>query len=122
MIKKDYIKERYQRRRYRSKKKTKGSENRPRLVVFKSNRYIYVQAVDDESGITIVSASSLEPDIKKDIKSTKDIEASKVVGKVIGERLLEKNIEKVVFDRNGYLYHGRVKALADSAREAGLKF
>ena len=122
MIKKDYLKERYQRRRYRSKKRTKGCEEKPRLVVYKSNRYIYVQAVDDVSGKTIVSASSLEPDIKKDIKSTKDIEASKIVGKLIGERLLKKNIDKAVFDRNGYLYHGRVKALADSAREAGLKF
>ncbi len=122
MIKKDYLKKRYQRRRYRSKKKTLGTGERPRLVVYKSNRYIYVQAVDDETGVTIVSASSLEPDIKKEVKSTKDIEASKIVGKIIGERLLEKKIEKVVFDRNGYLYHGRVKALADSAREAGLKF
>lgn len=122
MIKKDYLKKRYQRRRYRSKKKTLGTGERPRLVVYKSNRYIYVQAVDDETGVTIVSASSLEPDIKKGVKSTKDIEASKTVGKIIGERLLEKKIEKVVFDRNGYLYHGRVKALADSAREAGLKF
>ncbi len=122
MIKKDYLKKRYERRRYRSKKKTKGSSERPRLVVFKSNRYIYVQAVDDVNGTTITSASSLEPDIKKELKSTKDIEASKVVGKLVGERLLQKNIEKVVFDRNGYLYHGRVKALADSAREAGLKF
>ncbi len=122
MIKKDFVKERYLRRRKRSKKKTKGSEERPRLVVFKSNRYIYVQAIDDVSGKTIVSASSLESEIKKELKSTKDIEAAKKVGETIGKRLKEKSYETVVFDRNGYLYHGRVKALADAAREAGLKF
>ena len=122
MIKKDFVKERYLRRRKRSKKKTKGSEKRPRLVVFKSNRYIYVQAIDDVSGKTIVSASSLESEIKKELKSTKDIEAAKKVGEIIGKRLKEKSYETVVFDRNGYLYHGRVKALADAAREAGLKF
>ena len=122
MIKKDFIKERYIRRRYRSKKRTKGTAERPRLVVFKSNKYIYVQAVDDVSQKTIAAASSLEKDIKSELKSTKDMEAAKMVGTVIGKRLLEKNIEKVVFDRNGYKYHGRVKALADSAREAGLKF
>ncbi len=122
MIKKDFLKERYQRRRYRSKKNTKGTEERPRLVVFRSNRYIYAQVVDDTTGKTIVSASSLEKEIKGGLKSSKDKEASKVVGKTIGERLLRKNIDKVVFDRNGYLYHGRVKSLADGAREAGLKF
>ena len=122
MIKKDFVKERYLRRRKRSKKKTKGSGERPRLVVFKSNRYIYVQAIDDVSGKTIVSASSLESEIKKELKSTKDIEAAKKVGETIGKRLKEKSYETVVFDRNGYLYHGRVKALADAAREAGLKF
>ena len=122
MIKKDFVKERYLRRRKRTKKKTKGSEERPRLVVFKSNRYIYVQAIDDVSGKTIVSASSLESEIKKELKSTKDIEAAKKVGETIGKRLKEKSYETVVFDRNGYLYHGRVKALADAAREAGLKF
>ena len=122
MIKKDFVKERYLRRRKRSKKKTKGSEERPRLVVFKSNRYIYVQAIDDVSGKTIVSASSLESEIQKELKSTKDIEAAKKVGETIGKRLKEKSYETVVFDRNGYLYHGRVKALADAAREAGLKF
>ena len=122
MIKKDFVKERYLRRRKRSKKKTKGTSERPRLVVYKSNKYIYVQAVDDVTGKTIVSASSLENGIKKELKSTKDIEAAKKVGAIIGQRLKEKSFEKVVFDRNGYLYHGRVKALADAAREAGLKF
>ena len=122
MIGKDFVKERYLRRRKRSKKKTKGTPERPRLVIFKSNKYIYVQAVDDISGKTIISASSMEKDIKKDLKSSKNIEAAKKVGMIIGERLKEKSYKKVVFDRNGYLYHGRVKALADGAREAGLEF
>ena len=122
MIKKDFVKERYIRRRKRSKKKIKGTEDRPRLVVFKSNRYIYVQAVDDVSRKTLASASSLENEIKSELKSTKDIEAAKKVGETIGKRLKEKSFEKVVFDRNGYLYHGKIKALADAAREAGLKF
>lgn len=122
MIKKDFIKERYIRRRYRSKKKIKGTSDSPRLVVFKSNRYIYVQAVDDINMVTVASASSLEKELKPKLKSTKDIEAAKAVGNLIGKRLIEKKIEKAVFDRNGYKYHGRVKALADSAREAGLKF
>ncbi len=122
MIKKDFVKERYQRRRYRSKKKIKGTPERPRLVVFKSNKYIYVQAVDDINQTTLASASSLEKEFKEKLKSTKDKEAAKFIGKVVGERLLDKKVDTVVFDRNGYLYHGRVKALADGAREAGLKF
>ncbi len=122
MIKKDFVKERYERRRLRSKKKIKGTPERPRLVVFKSNRYLYVQAVDDINQTTIASASSLEKELKDELKSTKDKEAAKVVGNLIGKRLLEKKIDSVVFDRNGYLYHGRVKSLADGAREAGLKF
>ncbi len=122
MIKKDFVKERYKRRRFRSKKKIKGTPERPRLVVFKSNKYLFVQAVDDKNQITLASASSLEKDLREKLKSTKNIEAAKTVGKLIGERLLGKQIESVVFDRNGYLYHGKVKALADGAREAGLKF
>ncbi len=122
MITKKNLKDRDQRRKYRIKKKIKGTSERPRLVVFKSNRYIYVQAVDDTIGSTIASASALEKDFSSELKSKKDIEAAKFLGKLIGERLLGKSINSVVFDRNGYLYHGRVKALADSAREAGLKF
>jgi large subunit ribosomal protein L18 len=122
MIKKDFVKERYQRRRLRSKKKIKGTPERPRLVVFKSNRYLYVQAVDDINRTTLASASSLDKGLREELKSTKDKEAAKVIGKLIGEKLLEKKINSVVFDRNGYLYHGKVKALADGAREAGLKF
>ena len=122
MISKEFVKERYQRRRWRSKKKIKGTPERPRLVVFRSNRYIYVQAVDDINRVTLTSASTLEKELRGNLKSTKDIEAAKEVGKRVAERLKEKNIETVVFDRNGYKYHGRVKALADAAREAGLKF
>ena len=121
MITRHRIIKRYLKRRKRSKK-NKGTEERPRLVVFKSNRYIYVQAVDDSKGVTIASASSLEKEVKESLNSTKNIDAAKKVGELIAKRLIEKKIEKVVFDRNGYIYHGRVKALADAAREAGLKF
>ncbi len=121
MITRKKIIERYLKRRKRCKK-NKGTEERPRLVVFRSNRYIYVQAVDDTKGHTIASASTLEKDLRESLTSTKNIEAAKKVGELIAKRLLERNITKVVFDRNGYKYHGRVKALADAAREAGLKF
>ena len=121
MITRDKIIKRFLKRKLRSKK-NKGTEGRPRLVVFRSNRYIYVQAVDDSKGHTIAAASSLEKELRDSLKSTSNIEAAKKVGELIAKRLLEKNIKKVVFDRNGYIYHGRVKALADAAREAGLNF
>ena len=121
MITRDRIRKRYLKRKLRSKK-NKGTGERPRLVVFRSNRYIYVQAVDDTKGHTIAAASSLEREIKESLKSTCNIEAAKKVGELIAKRLLDKDINKVVFDRNGYIYHGKVKALADAAREAGLNF
>jgi large subunit ribosomal protein L18 len=92
-----------------------GTNDCPRMTVFRSNRGIYVQLVDDLNGNTLAAASSLE-------KESNKVEQAKQVGKMIAEKSLEKGISKVVFDRNGYLYHGRVKALADAAREGGLKF
>lgn len=105
-------------RKIRIRKKVFGTPERPRLVVYKSNRYIYAQIIDDEKGHTLVSYSSLT--MKGDKKLNK--ETAKEVGVQIAKLAIEKNITKVVFDRNGYLYHGRVKALADGAREGGLKF
>lgn len=99
-----------------------GTAERPRLTIFKSLKRIYVQAVDDATGVTLASASSLEKELRGELKSGCNITAAKAVGARIAARLLEQGITAVVFDRNGYVYHGRVKALADSAREAGLKF
>ncbi|BDU70629.1 50S ribosomal protein L18 [Geothrix oryzae] len=99
-----------------------GTPERPRLTIYKSLKRIYVQAVDDTQGITLAAASSLEKDLRGSLKNGANIEAAKAVGASIAARLKEKGITSVVFDRNGYVYHGRVKALADSAREAGLQF
>ncbi|MFZ4546759.1 MAG: 50S ribosomal protein L18 [Bacteroidales bacterium] len=104
----------------RVRKVITGSGERPRMTVFRSNKDIYVQLIDDQSGTTLVAASSRVKGIA-DQKITKS-EKAKLVGKLIAERALESGILAVVFDRNGYLYHGRVKALADSAREGGIKF
>ncbi len=99
-----------------------GTAERPRLTIYKSLKRIYVQAVDDSKGVTVASASSLEKDLRAKLSNGANIDAAKAVGASIAARLQEKGIKAVVFDRNGYLYHGRVKALADSAREAGLQF
>jgi large subunit ribosomal protein L18 len=109
----------------RIRKRIQGSEARPRLTVFRSLAHIYVQVVDDVNGRTIASASSVEPSVKGalDKKARGDnVAGAKAIGKTIAERLLEKGVKRVVFDRNGFLYHGRVKAVADAAREAGLEF
>ncbi len=106
----------------RIRRKLSGSETRPRLCVFRSLSHIYVQVVDDLEGKTLVAASSLEGTVCSDKKKTGNIAAAKLVGKAIAERAKAKGIESVVFDRGGYLYHGRVKALAEAAREGGLKF
>lgn len=103
----------------RIRKKVEGSSQRPRLCVFRSLNHIYAQVIDDSSGSTLCTASTLEKDYEK---SGGNIEAAKHIGKLIAERTLSKGIHSVVFDRGGYLYHGRVKSLAESAREAGLKF
>lgn len=109
-------------RKMRIRKKINGTSERPRLCVYRSLNHIYAQLIDDERGNTICAASTLEKELKGDLKSLKSKEAAAVIGKAIAERALKLGIEKVVFDRNGYLYHGRIKVLADAAREAGLKF
>lgn len=101
--------------------KLSGTESRPRLTVFRSNKQIYAQIINDKIGKTIVSASSLEKDIAGKKGITK-IDQAKLVGELIAKKAIEKGIETINFDRNGYLYHGRIKSLADSAREKGLKF
>jgi large subunit ribosomal protein L18 len=106
----------------RMRKKIAGTPERPRLAVHRSSKHIRAQVIDDQSGRTIVSASSLDTEVRAKIKGGGNIAASKVVGKIVAERAKEKGVEKVVFDRGGYQYHGRVQALAESAREAGLKF
>jgi len=111
--------ERRQRIKYRIRKRLSGSGERPRMTVYRSNKQIYVQLVDDVTGQTLVSASSKEKEIAS--QKVNKIDQAKLVGKRIAEKAKEKGIETVVFDRNGYLYHGRVKNLADAARESGLK-
>ena len=108
--------------RYRIRRKVTGTAVKPRLAVFRSDKHIYAQAIDDGSGRTIAHASSLDAELKGNVKSGGNVDAAKVVGVAIAARLKDKGIEDVVFDRGGYLYHGRIKALADAAREAGLKF
>ena len=100
----------------------RAAGNRARLSVFRSSKHIYAQVIDDADGRTVVSASSLEKDMRGGLKTGANIEAAKAVGKRLAERAAEKGIKQVVFDRGGYLYHGRVKALADAAREGGLDF
>jgi len=104
------------------RKRIAGTSERPRLCVHRSTRHIRAQVVDDASGRTIVSASSLDKEVRAQIKGGGNIAASKVVGTMVAERARAKGVDKVVFDRGGYQYHGRVQALAEAAREAGLKF
>jgi large subunit ribosomal protein L18 len=106
----------------RIRKRLSGATARPRLAVFRSNKHIYAQVIDDAKGATLTAASTLDIDAKKELKSGGNIAAAKAVGKLVAERAKAKGIEAVLFDRGGYLYHGRVKALAEAAREAGLKF
>ena len=111
--------------KYRIRKRVQGTESRPRLTVYRSVAHIYVQVVDDTTGRTIASASSVEPSVKGTLEKSArggNIKGAQAIGKTIAERLKDKGVTRVVFDRNGFLYHGRVKAVADSAREAGLEF
>ena len=110
------------RRKASIRKKVFGTRERPRLSVFRSARHIYVQLVNDEEGRTLLSASTVEKAFQDEHKFGGNLEAAKAIGKLIGVRAKDAGVEKVVFDRNGFLFHGRVKALADSAREAGLQF
>ena len=109
-----------QKRHARVRARLSGTEARPRLNVFRSNKHIYAQLIDDVNGVTLASASSVEKDFG--LESTGNIEAAQKVGEIIAKRAVEKGYASVVFDRGGYLFHGRVKALADAARENGLEF
>ena len=99
-----------------------GTAERPRLAVFRSNNHIYAQIIDDTVGNTLVAASTMEKEIKASVEKTNDVAAAAAVGTAIAKKALDKGITEVVFDRGGYVYHGRVQALAEAAREAGLKF
>jgi large subunit ribosomal protein L18 len=104
------------------RKRVAGDNDRPRLSVFRSTKHIYVQVIDDDKQGTVIAASDVEPALADSLKGLKKKERAKKVGKIVAERCLKQGIDKVVFDRNGYIYHGRVSALADGAREGGLKF
>jgi large subunit ribosomal protein L18 len=111
--------------KHRIRKRVQGTEARPRLTVYRSVAHIYVQVVDDTTGRTIASASSVEPSVKGALAAEArggNVAGAQAIGRTIAQRLREKGVTRVVFDRNGFLYHGRVKAVADSAREAGLEF
>lgn len=108
-------------RHRRVRKKISGSSERPRLAVFRSNKHLYAQVIDDLTGTTIVSASSVEPALRSEVKGASQATAARV-GQLVAERAIEKGVKTVVFDRGGFRFHGKVKALADSAREQGLEF
>ncbi len=110
------------RRHRRVRKKILGTAAKPRLNVFRSARHIYAQVIDDQTGSTMVAASSLEAGLRRELKNGADIAAARKVGEVIAVRAQDRGIDRVVFDRGGYLYHGRIKALAEAAREKGLQF
>jgi len=117
--------DRRQRIKYRIRRRVTGTVERPRLTVFRSVSHMYVQVVDDMNGRTIASASTVEPAVKAALPkkaSGGNVAGAKAIGKAIAERLIGQGVKRVVFDRNGFLYHGRVKAVADAAREAGLEF
>lgn len=111
-----------QRRHRRIRNKINGSADRPRLSVFRSNQHIYAQVIDDRTQHTLAAASTLEPELRTQLSSGATSESAAAVGKLIAERAAANGVQKVVFDRGGNLYHGRVRALADAAREAGLQF
>lgn len=111
-----------ERRKFSIRNKISGTAERPRLSVFRTSGHIYVQVIDDEAGSTLATAGTLSPDLRPALKEGSKTDDAKKVGALIAKICLEKKIDKIVFDRNGYLYHGRVKALAEAAREAGLKF
>lgn len=108
--------------RRRIRKKISGTSDKPRVIVNRSNRYFYIQAIDDASGRVLASASTLEKVFKEKNKNTKNMKASESLGKLAAQRIIKKNIKTIVFDRGTYLYHGRIKILADAMRKEGLKF
>ena len=124
MIKKPSRAKARQKRHYKMRRNLSGTAARPRLTVFKSNKYIYAQLIDDVAGHTLASASTLDAAFVKsnNLESTSNVEAAKAVGTAVAKKAIDKGIESIVFDRSGYIYHGKLQALADAAREAGLKF
>jgi large subunit ribosomal protein L18 len=115
--------DRWKKKKASIRKQVVGTPERPRLTIYRSAKHVYAQIIDDTSGKTLVSASTVSKDIREELKAVKsEMEVCKLVGKYTAKRALEKKIQNVVYDRNGYLYHGRVKAVADGAREGGLKF
>ena len=107
--------------RYRIRKQISGDAARPRLAVFRSEKHIYAQAIDDERGVTLASASTLDAEVRGKAAKTGSVDAAKAVGALIAERLKGAGVEHAVFDRGGFVYHGRIRAVADAAREAGIK-
>lgn len=122
MVSKQSRSEIRRKKHYRLRNRFAGTAERPRLAVFRSNNHMYAQIIDDTVGKTLVSASTNEPEAKKALEKTNNVEAAAYVGKVIAERAIEKGIKEVVYDRGGFIYQGKVQALADAAREAGLNF
>ena len=122
MIKKASKAEIRQKKHRRMRHHLVGTSARPRLAVFRSNKHVYAQIIDDSVGHTLVSASTVQSELKGTLEKTNDVEAAKALGSLIGKKAVEAGITEVVFDRGGYIYHGRVQAVADAAREAGLKF
>ena len=109
-------------RHYRIRNKVSGTAQTPRLAVFRSNKHMYAQLIDDVAGVTLAAASTMEAEIAGKLESTSNIEAAQAVGEAIAKKAIEKGITEAVFDRGGYIYHGKVAALAEAAREAGLCF
>lgn len=122
MIKKESRSEIRVKKHMRVRNRLSGTAERPRLAVFRSNNHMYAQIIDDTVGNTLVVASTAEKAVKAELEKTNDVAAAAYVGKVIAERALEKGIKAVIFDRGGFVYHGKIQALADAAREAGLEF
>jgi len=122
MIKKESRSKVREKKHKRIRNRFSGTAERPRLAVYRSNNHIYAQVIDDVAQTTLVSASTLQKDVKAELEKTDNVEAASYIGTVIAKRALEKGITTVVFDRGGYIYHGKVKALAEAAREAGLEF
>ena len=122
MIRKICRKTARKKRHYRLRNHLSGTTDRPRLAVFRSNKHIYAQVIDDVQRTTVAASSTMEQSVAGGLKSTSNVEAAKAVGADVAKKAIDKGISSVVFDRGGFLFHGRVKALADAAREAGLKF
>ena len=122
MVSKESRQKSREKKHLRIRNRFSGTAERPRLAVFRSNNHMYAQVIDDVAGKTLVSASTLEKDIKSALKVTDNVDAAAYVGDVVAKRAMEKGIKTVVFDRGGYIYHGKVAALAEAARKAGLEF